>query len=95
MDDELKSALTAYLQYRKEALSKTEGLFESYCEYVLGGQSGIEGAFREYRDVCGRYPKPEELFDSDGPVTDMIRAFHAKHGRLPNSPAELKSSENI
>ena len=42
MDDELRSAPIAFLQYRKEMgkeFSETEGLFKSYCEYVLSGQS--------------------------------------------------------
>jgi len=68
MDDELRSALTAYLQHHKEALSKTEGLFESYCEYVLSGQSGIVEAFRVHHAMYGRYPTFEELFPPGGPV---------------------------
>jgi hypothetical protein len=66
MNDELRSALTAYLQHQKETLSKTEGLFESYCEYVLGGQSEIVEAFRAHHAMYGRYPTFEELFPPGG-----------------------------
>jgi hypothetical protein len=49
-------------------LKKTEGLFESYCEYVLSGQSGIVEAFRVFYEMEGRYPTFEELLPPGGPV---------------------------
>jgi hypothetical protein len=72
MDDEFRTAYTAFLRDWGVAQGKTEEEFEEMVDQLVSQGGALTDMLKSFRAEYGRYPTFEELFPPGGPVVGML-----------------------